>query len=152
GGALYELEFYVGVNACGGLIAGLYHYDPKQHRLVRLPAQPADVSALLGGAGQATGIPAQNLQILLILSARFQHLACKYAAVAYPLTWKPVGIAYQTMYLSATAMKLAPCAVGCGNADLFARAAGADYYGETSVGEFLLGSLPLNADRKQKDA
>ncbi len=29
---------------------------------------------------------------------------------------------------------------GAGDADLFARAAGTDYYAETSVGEFLLGS------------
>jgi hypothetical protein len=34
---------------------------------------------------------------------------------------------------------LAPCAIGSGDADLFARAAGTDYYAETSVGEFLLG-------------
>jgi hypothetical protein len=44
------------------------------------------------------------------------------------------------MYLAATAMGLAPCGVGVGDADLFARAAGTDYYAETSVGEFLLGS------------
>jgi hypothetical protein len=44
------------------------------------------------------------------------------------------------MYLAATAMGLGPCAVGGGDADLFARAAGTDYYAETSVGEFLLGS------------
>jgi hypothetical protein len=44
------------------------------------------------------------------------------------------------MYLAATAMGLGPCAVGCGDADLFARAAGTDYWAETSVGEFLLGS------------
>jgi len=49
-------------------------------------------------------------------------------------------VLYDTMYLVATAMGLAPCAVGCGNADLFARAAGVDYYAQTSVGEFLLGS------------
>jgi hypothetical protein len=50
------------------------------------------------------------------------------------------GVLFQTMYLAATAMGLGPCAVGCGDADLFARAAGTDYCVETSVGEFLLGS------------
>jgi hypothetical protein len=44
------------------------------------------------------------------------------------------------MYLAATAMGLAPCALGAGDSDLFARATGIDYYAETSVGEFLLGS------------
>ena len=61
-------------------------------------------------------------------------------SIAYALTLKHVGVVFQTMYLAATAMGLAPCAVGCGDADLFARAAGTDYCAETSVGEFLLGS------------
>jgi SagB-type dehydrogenase family enzyme len=53
---------------------------------------------------------------------------------------KHVGVLYQTMYLTATAMGLAPCAIGGGDADRFAWAAGTDYYAETSVGEFLLGN------------
>ncbi len=53
---------------------------------------------------------------------------------------KHVGALYQTMYLVATAMKLAPCGIGNGDSDLFAQAAGCNYYAETSVGEFALGS------------
>src|SRR5215470_14686816 len=60
------------------------------------------------------------------------------AEVYYAL--KHVGVLYQTMYLTATAMGLAPCAVGGGNADLFAKATGLDPYSEASVGEFLLGN------------
>jgi hypothetical protein len=44
------------------------------------------------------------------------------------------------MYLTATAMGLAPCAIGGGDSDLFAKAAATNYCAETSVGEFLLGS------------
>jgi SagB-type dehydrogenase family enzyme len=97
---------------------------------------------LLRTATQATGIPTESLQIELILAARFQRVAWKYASMAYAAILKHVGVLYQTMYLVATAMDLAPCAVGCGNADLFARSAGTDYYAESSVGEFLLGSKP----------
>ena len=40
-------------------------------------------------------------------------------------------------------MKLAPCGIGGGNSDLlFNKAVGCDYYAETSVGEFALGSQP----------
>jgi hypothetical protein len=46
------------------------------------------------------------------------------------------------MYLVATAMGFAPCALGGGNSDVFAEAAGTDYYAESSVGEFVLGSAP----------
>jgi hypothetical protein len=44
------------------------------------------------------------------------------------------------MYLVATAMGLAPCALGGGDSDLFAAVARTNYYAETSVGEFILGS------------
>ena len=44
------------------------------------------------------------------------------------------------MYLVATAMHLAPCALGGGNSAAFAQAAGTNEFDESSVGEFLLGS------------
>ena len=58
---------------------------------------------------------------------------------------KHVGVLYQTMYLVATSMGLAPCGLGGGNADAFAAAAGTSYYEESSVGGFLLGSKPEDA-------
>jgi SagB-type dehydrogenase family enzyme len=142
GGALYELEFYVVVRACVNLAAGLYHYDPLQHRLGRLSGPTAEVEGLLAEAALSAGIAAEVLQVLVILAARFPRVAWKYESIAYALILKHVGVVYQTMYLAATAMGLAPCALGCGDADLFARAAGTDYHAETSVGEFLLGSKP----------
>ncbi len=62
--------------------------------------------------------------------------------MAYALVLKHVGVVYEAMYLAATAMNLAPCALGSGDSDRFARVSGTDYYDETSVGEFLLGSRP----------
>jgi SagB-type dehydrogenase family enzyme len=140
GGGLYELELYAAVQACPGLAPGLYHYDPAGHRLIRLCGRSAEVAGLLRDAAESTGAPEETLQVLLILAARSPRVAWKYASIAYALTLKHVGVVYQTMYLTATAMGLAPCAIGGGDADLFARAAGTDYCTETSVGEFLLGS------------
>ena len=140
GGALYELELYLAVNACEGIRPGFYHYDPRDHRLEHLSERTAAVEQLLSDAAQASRIPADKLQLLVIVAARFQRVAWKYASMAYALILKNLGVLYQTMYLAATAMGLAPCALGCGDADLFARAAGTDYYAETSVGDFLLGS------------
>jgi len=142
GGSLYELELYAAVNVCANLEPGLYYYDPSLHQLIRRCGRTADLAGLLQDAGRSTGIAATDLQVLLILAARFPRLAWKYESIAYALTLKHVGVIFQTMYLAATAMGLAPCAVGGGDADLFARAAGTDYYAETSVGEFLLGSQP----------
>jgi SagB-type dehydrogenase family enzyme len=140
GGGLYELELYAAVNLCANLQPGLHHYDPSRHRLTRLCGRTAEVAGLLRDAAESTAVPEDSAQVLLILAARFPRVAWKYESIAYALTLKHVGVVFQTMYLAATAMGLGPCAVGCGDADLFARAAGTAYYAETSVGEFLLGS------------
>ena len=140
GGALFELEVYPVVQACHGLDPGLYHYDPQEHRLVRVTEITVEVECLLDEAGLAVGMDGDRLQVLLVLAARFERVMWKYSGVSYSLILKDVGVAFQNMYLAATAMDLAPCALGAGNSDLFARAIGSDYYSETSVGEFTLGS------------
>jgi SagB-type dehydrogenase family enzyme len=140
GGGLYELEVYAAIQVCDPLAPGLYHYDAAGHRLIRLQGRTPDVAALFRDAAESTATSEDTLQVLLILAARFLRVAWKYESIAYALTLKHVGVLYQTMYLTATAMGLAPCAIGGGDADLFARAAGTDYYAETSVGEFLLGN------------
>lgn len=142
GGALYELEVYPVIQACADLDPGLYHYDPLQHRLGRICGRTAEVNRLLFGAAMAMGALPRDFQVLLVLAARFQRIAWKYEGLAYSLILKHVGVLHQSMYLAATAMDLAPCALGTGNPDLFARALGCDYYSETSVGEFALGSKP----------
>jgi SagB-type dehydrogenase family enzyme len=141
-GCLHELELYVAIEACENLASGLYAYDPGDHRLIRLSGRTEDLDQLLQGARLACGVPDLALQVLILIAARFPRLAWKYASMSYAATLKNVGVLFQTMYLVATAMKLAPCALGHGDSDLFVRAAGTDYFAETSVGEFLLGSRP----------
>jgi SagB-type dehydrogenase family enzyme len=140
GGKSYELEFYLTVAACDGLAEGLYHYDPLLHALTRVAGKTPQVSALLDYC--AIAAPGCRPQILVTLAARFQRVTWKYDAIAYATILKHVGILYQSMYLVATAMGLAPSALGSGDSDVFAAAAGTDYLVETSVGEFILGSLP----------
>jgi SagB-type dehydrogenase family enzyme len=119
---------------------GLYYYDPLNHRFGRLSGQTATVEQLLAVAARAAEIPRYRLQVLLVVAARFQRRAWKYASIAYSTILKDVGVLYQTMYLVATAMGLCPQAIPGGNSDLFASATDTAYYAETSVGEFLLGS------------
>ncbi|HEX2699952.1 MAG TPA: SagB family peptide dehydrogenase [Acidimicrobiales bacterium] len=140
GGALYELELYAVVNRCAGLSQGLYHYDPMEHALGVLTAglTPA-LESLLQQTCAKTG-NWDRPQVLLTLTARFGKVMYKYEAIPYATILKNVGVLYQTMYLVATSMGLAPCALGGGDSDAFATVAGLDYYEETSVGEFLLGS------------
>ena len=80
----------------------------------------------------------KECDLLITLAARFQRVAWKYRSIAYAVIMKNVGCIYQQMYLVATALSLAPCALGGGNAEHFAQASGLDYYKEGSVGEFTL--------------
>jgi len=139
GGACYELELYLAVNTCDNIDSGLYHYCPQDHQLCHIADRSEHVEKLLQNAFAASGED-EMPQVLIILGARFQRIAWDYQAMAYSAILKHVGVLYQTMYLVATAMDLAPCGLGAGNADLFATAAGTDYYAESSVGEFMLGS------------
>jgi oxazoline/thiazoline dehydrogenase len=136
-GASYELELYLAISRCNGLASGLYHYSPVKHQLSRLSSRTKSVNTLLKSAASTanTNIP----QILVIVSARFPRMMWRYQSIAYSAILKDVGVLYQTFYLVATAMGLSACALGVGNSDLFAEAAGTNYYEETSVGEFILG-------------
>ncbi|MEV5437777.1 SagB family peptide dehydrogenase [Streptomyces sp. NPDC052682] len=139
GGSLYELELYVTVLRCQGLAPGIYHYDSYAHRLVLLNEAEADRRSLLGVASRAVGFEVRP-DVLFTVTSRFQRMAWKYRAMAYATTLRHTGVLYQTMYLVATAMGLAPCGLGNGDADLSARVLGLDYLQESSVGDFLLGT------------
>lgn len=143
GGGIYELEIYLTIRTCDGLPAGLYHYCPHSHQLNQLSGPTPATEALLEDGRRSAGLD-DLPQILITFTARFPRLSWKYERIAYRLVLKHVGALYQTLYLVATAMDLAPCALGSGNTELFTRAAELDPYSETSVGEFLLGSKTPN--------
>lgn len=139
GGSLYELELYVTVLRCAGLAPGVYHYDSYRHRLVLVNDTEADRVSLLNVASRAVGFDVRP-DVLITVTSRFQRMAWKYRAMAYATTLRHTGVLYQTMYLVATAMGLAPCGLGNGDADMSARVLGLDYLEESSVGDFLLGT------------
>jgi SagB-type dehydrogenase family enzyme len=139
GGSFYELELYPVVHRVSGLEPGMYHYDPHGHRLERVCEPNRATRNLLEIARSASGT-SRLPQLLLVISARFGRVMWKYEQIAYALILKHVGVLYQTIYLTATAMGLAPCGLGTGDADSFAEATGRDPLVESSVGEVLLGS------------
>ncbi|HEX3542494.1 MAG TPA: SagB family peptide dehydrogenase [Acidimicrobiales bacterium] len=139
GGGLYELELYPAVSRCSGLASGLYHYDPVEHRLGRVAEDGPAVRALVNDAG-GRALMAAAPQVLIVIAARFGRVMYRYESIAYATILKNVGALFQTMYCVATAMGLAPCAIGGGSADAFCIASGLDYCEESSVGEFVLGS------------
>jgi SagB-type dehydrogenase family enzyme len=139
GGGLYELEIYPIINLCEGIDRGLYYYDPNAHQLALVKEYGTEIQTIVGLSAKTIameGLP----QVTFIITARFQRLAHKYRSVTYALILKHVGVLYQQMYLVATSMNLAPCALGGGDSDLFVKMADLNYMEEASVGEFLLGT------------
>jgi SagB-type dehydrogenase family enzyme len=146
-GACHPLEAYVAVDRCSGLAPGLHCYDPQHHALARVdpPAQaPADaLEGLLDDAMHASGA-ATRPQVLLVLTARFGRSAWVYGRLSHRLVLQEVGVVFQSLYLAATAMGLAACALGRGSASRFAALTGLDPRVEASVGEMMLGSRPAD--------
>lgn len=145
GGALQSLEIYPVIDRCANIPSGLYHYDPLNHQLEKVSDRNMHVDTLLQMAWHSI-LETSRPQILLVIAARFQRVQWKYSSIAYSVILKDVGGLYQTMYLVATAMGLAPCALGGGHSDLFAAAANLDYFAETSVGALVLGSRSKDTD------
>lgn len=138
-GASHPLEIYPLVACCDGLEPGMYHYDANDHVLVHIPAAAADIAKLVAEARRAAGDQC-NPQVVLLIAARFARTLWKYRAIGYGNILRDTGALYQTLYLAATELGLAPCAVGNGNSALFARITGLDPLVEGTVGEFLIGA------------
>lgn len=139
GGACYELEIYLCINKCQDLEPGLYHYAPDRHELERLSGPTEQIQVLLKDAAYSAGL--KDLPPVSIhITARFQRVSWKYQSIAYSIILKDVGVLYQTMYLVAAAMDLAPSSIGSGHTDLLCQAAGLNYLEESAVGEYILGS------------
>ncbi|WP_336209464.1 SagB family peptide dehydrogenase [Nonomuraea sp. LPB2021202275-12-8] len=140
-GSLCDLEIYAVVNRCAGLDPGVYHHDSLGHRLERLGELGPQALGVLRYAEGATGA-GRLPQVGLVLTCRVGRLMWKYESIAYALALKQAGVVMELMYLVATALGLAPCAVGTGDGRAFAAAAGLDPLAEPAVGDFVLGSRP----------
>lgn len=138
GGAIHETEINLIINNCADIEKGVYHYDREKHTLSRLNQMTPEAEALVAAAKFAT-VKKDEIQILFLLSARFQRFAWKYENMAYSTMLKHVGVIMQTFYLVATAMGLSPSSVGTGNTELSAQVLNTNFYEESSVGEFILG-------------
>ena len=141
GGGCYPLELYVVSAACDGLDSAIYHYDPMRH-VLRIVSRDAEAARSLVTAARAAQLESASGQVLIVYTARFRRLTWKYRSIALSTILKDVGALMQTMYLVATAMHLAPSAVGAGDSTRFGEATALRFEEESPVGEFLLGSRP----------
>ena len=144
GGSVHELELYPLITNCAGAPAGLWHYAADGHALEHV-ADPGPATQTLVNAARSASMMQTDPQVLLIVAARFGRIMWKYDTIGYSLVLKHVGVLFQTMYLVATAMGLAVCGIGGGDAGDFAAASGLPFHAEGSVGELIIGSRPDTA-------
>ncbi len=143
GGAVHELEYYIAVRECAGLQPGLFHYHAEEHALYQLAVSAEQLQPLFAIARASWGGAHSAPQLFFTIAARLPRLAWKYQSMAYRVTLLNAGAAIQTMYLAATAMGLAPCAVGNGDPGMFQALTGIDPMEETSIAEFALSGIPF---------
>lgn len=140
-GSLYELDLFLTVDRCAGLPRGSYHYDPEDHALTLVNTDGAHADELLDSAMVQLGGHTRP-PVLITMTARMGRLSWVYDGIAYATTLKHVGVLQQTLYLVATMMGLAPCAVATGDSETATAAFDLDWPAEVSVGEFVIG-LPV---------
>ena len=141
GGACHPLECYLLVDRCRGLGRGVYHYDPEGHQLEEVGGDEVVhrwFAAYGWGLQERLAVGGSHPpgpDLLLVLTARVFRTQFKYEGLAYALILKEVGAFMQTVYLVATEMGLAPCALGTGPDRAFEAASDASFLVEPVVGE-----------------
>ncbi len=142
GGARYPLEIYPLVENVQSVNKGIYHYRPFEHRLELVNRDRRYRAALMQAALGRMGVDAARAgrpAVLFLVTAVHGRTAWKYRGIPLHLILQEVGALYQTMYLAATALELAPCAIGAFPERAVAEILNLDIREESQVGLFALG-------------
>lgn len=142
-GARNELEVYVVANDVAGLTSGAHYYDAHEHQLVLCQPRDAGQERLNRFVHQATG-EALNREppAVLLITAVFARTLWKYGDIGLKLIYADTGSLCQTLYLAATSLGLAPCAIGAAPELDTAQWLGLDPLVESQVGCVLVGPHP----------
>lgn len=146
GGARYPLEIYPVIYNVEGVPDGIYHYQPFSHRLEPLPSDAGLRGQLAEMAQRRMAQPRPSTpSVLLVITAVFARTCWKYRGMPYQIILMEAGALYQTMYLAAAQLDLAPCPIGAFPELAAAELLGLDSRDEAQVGLFALGQP--DADR-----
>jgi len=145
GGAAYPLELYpvLARGAVEGLSAGVYHYCPHDHALAPQSLRADDWQPFARAARRVANTR-RLPPVCLLITARLGRVRFQYQRIAYSLVLKEVGALLQNLYLAATLLDLAPCALSAiDDGERLARICGFDPWEEPLVGELALGPKRL---------
>jgi len=111
-GATYPLEIYLLVGEVKNLSAGLYHYLPSSHTLVKVIE--GDLRAELASAALGQKM-IEKAPITIVITAIFHRTTDKYGVRGNRYVHIEVGHVAENIYLQAEGLKLATVAVGAFN-------------------------------------
>ena len=108
-GGLYPLEVYLVAGSVTGLEAGVYHYRPGEHLLVRVGA--GDRRAALQAAA-VNQTPVGDAPATIIIAAVPERTTAKYGERGMRYVYMEAGHASENIYLQAEALDLGTVAIG----------------------------------------
>ncbi|HOI13510.1 MAG TPA: SagB/ThcOx family dehydrogenase [Methanoculleus sp.] len=108
-GALYPLEVYLVAGSVMGLEAGVYHYRPGEHQLIRVSG--GDVRAALQAAA-VNQTPIADAPATVVIAAVPGRTTAKYGERGMQYVYMEAGHAAENVYLQAEAINLSTVAIG----------------------------------------
>jgi SagB-type dehydrogenase family enzyme len=139
-GGLDVFSFYLAVRRCDGLAPGFYRYYPIEHALEPVSVATEYLNQTFIQAESALGASDCPPDIVVKLVVDIARASQAYERIAYRLALLNAGMIMQTMYLAATALCLATCAIGSGDSLDFAHQIGIDQGRQDVIAEVALNS------------
>lgn len=108
-GGLYPLEVYLVAGKVDDLEAGVYHYLPREHSIVRVTS--GDIRAAIASAALDQRWM-QDAPVILMIAAVYERTQVKYGDRTVRYVNMEVGAAAQNVYLQAESLGLGTVMVG----------------------------------------
>jgi SagB-type dehydrogenase family enzyme len=139
GGARYALEIYIANNRIRDIKKGIHFYDPLKHQLDLISENNTYRRKFNNLTRDVSTAVSRDPDVILIITAVFARTMWKYDKLSLSLMLTDLGCLYQTMYLVATQMNLAPCPIGKTQEHLVKNWLNLNWFEESHIGTFLLG-------------
>ena len=108
-GALYPLDIYLLAGNVTGLPAGLYHYQPRDHKLIQIGTGDKRQDLFEAALQQA---PVRDAPVVFVISAVYERTTGKYGQRGIRYVHMEVGHAAQNVYLQAESLGLGTVFIG----------------------------------------
>ena len=108
-GALFPLEIYVVVGNIRGIEPGVYRYDSREHKIIRVIDSDIRNELSRAALGQTM---VRDAPVTIVYTAVFSRMTRRYGERGRQYVWIEVGHSAQNVYLQAEALGLGTVAIG----------------------------------------